>query len=119
MLRTTRTATGAPQANRKAGNMKPLKCLGIGAITLLALLAVPRYLKAQNTQTAQKNTVVDLGTLGGTFSLAGGLNEEGDVEGFSTLSGDTAVHAVLWRKGKIIDRGTLGGPNSTAAFSRQ
>jgi hypothetical protein len=33
-------------------------------------------------------TVIDLGTLGGTFSLAGGLSNSGWAEGFSTLPGD-------------------------------
>jgi len=61
-------------------------------------------------------TVRDLGTLGGTFSFAGGINDRGDVEGFSTLPGDTVNHAFLWRDGMMRDLGTLGGPNSWASY---
>ena len=53
-------------------------------------------------------TVIDIGTLpGGTFSQAYGINNNGDVVGYSTLNGDTAVHAFLWRKGVMTDLGTL------------
>lgn len=59
-------------------------------------------------------TVTDLGTLGGTFSYAGGLSNSGFVEGYAFVTGDTAKHASLWRHGKVIDLGTLGGTSSTA-----
>jgi len=81
------------------------------AICLFAF-AIPIRLTAQHTQ----YTVTDIGTLGGTFSLAGGINNEGDIEGFSTLPGDTAVHAFLWQKGLMTDLGTLGGLNSLASW---
>ncbi len=60
--------------------------------------------------------VTDLSTLGGTYSLAGGLSNSGWVEGKSTLPGDTTYRPVLWRKGAMIDLGTLGGPNADAGF---
>src|SRR5215471_1721797 len=93
-------------------NMKSrtLKC--ITAMTLFAALVAPVQLAAQHT----RFTVIDLGTLGGTFSLAGGINNRGSVTGNSTLPGDTAVHAFLWQKGVMTDLGTLGGPNSFASF---
>jgi probable HAF family extracellular repeat protein len=59
-------------------------------------------------------TVKDLGTLGGTFSNAFGINNKGDVVGHATLKGDTALHAFLWRKEVMTDLGTLGGPLSAA-----
>jgi probable HAF family extracellular repeat protein len=62
-------------------------------------------------------TVTDLGTLGGTLSIAYSVNNKGWLEGFSTLPGDTAVHAFLWRNGVMTDLGTLGGPNSYVVFS--
>jgi probable HAF family extracellular repeat protein len=90
----------------------------ITAMTLFAALAVPVRLAAQEqNQDLPRYTVTDLGTLpGGTYSLAGGLSNSGWVEGYSYLSDDTATHAVLWRKGRMTDLGTLGGPNSDAGY---
>jgi probable HAF family extracellular repeat protein len=81
-------------------------------ILLTSLVALPMQLTAQQLH----YTVTDLGTVGGTFSLAGGFSNSGWVEGYSTVPGDTASHAVLWRFGVIKDLGTLGGPNSDAAW---
>ncbi len=53
--------------------------------------------------------VTDLGTLAGApDSTAMGVNDRGDVVGQS------GGHAVLWRDGRIVDLGTLGGSYSTA-----
>jgi probable HAF family extracellular repeat protein len=89
---------------------------------LLAVLAIPVRLAAQeqhrarpNEQHFQRYTVTDLGTLGGTFSQASGINNNGSVVGFATLNGDTALHAFLWRKGVITDLGTLGGSDTLPA----
>jgi len=79
-------------------------------ILFLCLVAVPPRLAAQTHY-----TVTDLGTLGGTYSLAGGISNTGWVEGYSTLT-DGYNHAVLWRNGKIMDLGTLGGPNSDSGW---
>jgi len=59
--------------------------------------------------------MIDLGTLGGTFSMAVGIDAAGRVVGFSeTASG--AVHAFVWpRGGALRDLGALGGPNSYAS----
>jgi probable HAF family extracellular repeat protein len=57
--------------------------------------------------------VIDLGTLGGKSSGAMDINTRGDVVGWAaTKSG--AVHAFVFRDGKMIDIGTLGGRNSKA-----
>ena len=58
--------------------------------------------------------MIDLGTLGGTISSARGINDSGQVAGFSNdASGKT--RAFLWtdRTG-MTDLGTLGGPLSLA-----
>jgi len=89
---------------------RTLKC--ITAMTLFAALVAPLQLAAQHT----RYTVTDLGTFGGTFSFAGGINNRGSVTGSSTLPGDTALHAFFWQKGVMTDLGTLGGPNSNASF---
>jgi probable HAF family extracellular repeat protein len=62
-------------------------------------------------------TIVDLGTLGGTTSGAGGLNNRGWVAGISTLAGDYTAHAFLWRNGKMTDVGSDGQPNSFTSES--
>jgi probable HAF family extracellular repeat protein len=58
-----------------------------------------------------KGTMIDLGTLGGTFGLAGLLNNRGDVVGASNLAGDQTSHPFLWRHGKLVDlfTTTIGG----------
>ncbi len=56
--------------------------------------------------------VIDLGTLGGTFSIAYGINDRGEIDGFSTIPGDGSTHAFVLKSGVMIDLGTLGGPNS-------
>ncbi|MGB9468099.1 MAG: hypothetical protein WBQ59_01990 [Candidatus Acidiferrum sp.] len=87
------------------------------AIIMLAALALPvRSAGQEQKQEPTRYTVTDLGTLGGTFSLAGGLSNTGWVEGYSFLPGDALKHAVLWREDVIHDLGTLGGPISDAGY---
>jgi len=87
-------------------------------IALFAALVIPIQLAAQEQQKEKKHqpryTVTDLGTAGGTFSAAGGMNDRGWVAGSATLAGDQNQHAFLWRHGHVTDLGTLGGPNSSA-----
>lgn len=66
---------------------------------------------------APRYAIVDVGTLGGTFSAARGVNDKGWVSGSSTLPGDLEEHTFLWRNGKMIDLGTLGGPHSAPGFT--
>ena len=87
--------------------MKSRKLTCIAAMIVFVTLAIPLQLIAQHT----RYTVTDLGTLDGTFSVALGLNNRGDVEGLSTLPGDQNVRAFFWRNGVMIDLGTLGAPH--------
>ena len=58
---------------------------------------------------------IDLGTLpGGTLSMATGINDRGDIVGWSTYGGTGYSHAFLWSDGVMIDLGTLGGTTSQA-----
>src|SRR6266516_4474240 len=52
-------------------------------------------------------------SLGGTVNRGTAINNLGWIAGFSTLPGNLALHAALWRNGAILDLGTLGGPNSS------
>ena len=65
----------------------------------------------------------DLGSLGGTLSVAGALNagpfgailnNRGQAIGTSTLPGDETWHAFLWDNGVMKDLGTAGGNVSEA-----
>ncbi len=60
-------------------------------------------------------TPADLGTLGGTFSLAIDVNDQGQVTGLANLPGDDSFHAFRWQNGVMTDLGTLGGPDSLGA----
>jgi len=59
--------------------------------------------------------MVDLGTLGGTFSSAADVSADGEVVvGQSYKAGDTVFHAFRWTQGTMTDLGTLGGNFSQA-----
>ena len=95
-------------------NSRMLTC--ITSMTLLAALAMPVGLVAQDQQDHHKKQtyyfVKDLGTLGGSGGVAEGISDRGWVVGSSSLAGDQSGHAFLWRDGVMTDLGTLGGVNS-------
>jgi probable HAF family extracellular repeat protein len=90
-------------------------CLSV--LSAVAMLALPVVCIGQiPNQKLPQYTVLDLGTLGGTFSgvMDDAPNQRGQADGFSTLPGDNATHAFLWTAGNMTDLGTLGGTNSRA-----
>lgn len=69
--------------------------------------------------------ITDLGTLGGNQSLAGGINNRGQVIGvaantipdpISLFGWATQTRAALWDSNEIHDLGTLGGPDSATSY---
>ncbi len=56
--------------------------------------------------------MTDLGTLGGTFSFANGINLHGTITGAASIAGDGETHAVVWNEFGIIDLGTIAGYKS-------
>ena len=58
----------------------------------------------------EKRGMKDIGSLGGTCTLAYAMNNHGQVVGQSFLTGDQANHPFLWdRATGLADLGTLGG----------
>jgi probable HAF family extracellular repeat protein len=59
--------------------------------------------------------LTDLGTLGGMYSTATAINNNGQIAGNSTLPGESGTHAFLYSGGTMLDLGSLAGTNSYAA----
>jgi probable HAF family extracellular repeat protein len=58
----------------------------------------------------ENGTMTDLGTFGGNCGVVRGLNNRGQVTGFSYLAGDVVYQPFLWDKeGGLKDLGLLGG----------
>lgn len=55
----------------------------------------------------RKYFITDIGTLGGTESFAFGINDVGQVFGYSRIAGDIAAHAFLYHDGRMDDLGDL------------
>jgi probable HAF family extracellular repeat protein len=62
---------------------------------------------------AAEPAMTDLGTLGGNYAVAFGINECGQIVGYSETASGYA-HAFLWDGGTMTDLGTLGGNLSHA-----
>lgn len=96
--------------------MKSTKVVQISAalLSLICMVAVlPSQTIAQGKdENHRRYKVEDIGTLGGSFSQAFGINSRGDVVGFATTAGDVSLHAFLWRDGLMTDLGILGTPDA-------
>ena len=82
----------------KASRISTIVCIA------LVLGSVPAW--------AQTYTIKDLGTLGGSYAQAHGINASGEITGASTLANNSTGHSFLYSAGKIKDIGSLGGTNS-------
>lgn len=101
---------------RFAGTLLPL------ALVIPAQAGAPE--EANNGDRIAHYRVVDLGTLGGPYSFAFGINGAGMVAGSAATASQTGdptqtvpqppQTAFLWDRGHLINLGTLGGPNSAA-----
>jgi probable HAF family extracellular repeat protein len=92
-----------------------MRCITM--ITVFATLVVSALLAQEQqhgNEIRQNYSVKGLGTLGGTFAIGQGVNNNGWVVGFANLDGDQNYHAFLWVSGIKTDLGTFGGPNSAA-----
>jgi probable HAF family extracellular repeat protein len=102
-----------------------LKIVSLVAVMILAAVALPVRLAAQESQEQlnkkhRRYSITDLGTLGGNNSGPSGINDRGQVVGWSETpdidpnSGNPIFRAFLWNKGILQDLGTLGGQSSQA-----
>ena len=80
---------------------------------VLLTIAVAALVVAQPAAASARLPIIDLGTLGGTFSDARAINERGQVVGESTTASGEE-HAFLWQDGTMSDLGTLSGDQSEA-----
>src|SRR5437667_4373617 len=93
-----------PAPRRFRANLDaPLVIPAVISAMVVALLAFPGRAAA-----SVQLSIIDLGTLGGTYSAAQAINNRES----STASGE--LHAFLWHDGTMVDLGTLGGTSSTA-----
>lgn len=76
--------------------------------------SVAAEVAANSTSVAQRYSFTVFATLGGKFSAATGINNAGQVVGYSSIPGDASSHATLWKGNAAIDLGTLGGTSSWA-----
>jgi len=60
-------------------------------------------------------TITNIPTLGGILVTPVGLNNSGQVVGYSRINGDLTDHAFVYSRGVISDLGTLGGDYSAAS----
>jgi probable HAF family extracellular repeat protein len=89
---------------RKSPRTFAVAALVGGIVSLSAGLATAQY------------SPVDLGTLGGVFSVAHDINKRGQIVGRASLpSGEQ--HAFLWEHGVMQDLGTLPGGHFSEAFA--
>jgi probable HAF family extracellular repeat protein len=82
-----------------------------GAALCLTVRERPVPVAAQG---APRFAILDLGTLGGTTSRASAISRDGQVVGFAHTP-DERRHAVLWRRGQIVDLGLPANGASSAA----
>ena len=84
--------------------------------TILVLIVAVMWVFLTNTAFAEilQYEIIDLGSLGGGWSVPNAINEAGQVVGCSnTISG--FGHAFLWDEGEMTDLGTLGGGYDSSA----
>jgi len=65
----------------------------------------------------RNGSIVDLGTLGGSYSAAVDINERGAVVDYSQMAEGAGDHAFIWRTGRLIDLSPLPGFSNSYATS--
>ncbi len=106
------------------GSVRAWITAGLAIACLTIGLAYPELLHALKQsgyygyQTGVRMYVATpLGTLGGSRSVGFGINDRGDIAGFSDTAGDVSEHAFLHSGGRMRDLGTLPGGTHSEGWS--
>jgi probable HAF family extracellular repeat protein len=88
----------------------------VASVSLIAftVVSVAPMIRPRAQSLPANYTFTDLGTLGGTYSKAYGINNCGQVVGESSLTGVSPTHPFIWRNSVMSDLGTLGGVRGLA-----
>jgi probable HAF family extracellular repeat protein len=76
--------------------------------------AAPDRLVAVNAAASPSYTAIDLGSLGSGMAIATGINNRGQIAGYSWTAPVWGIHAFLWQKGEMIDLGAFDGAETYA-----
>jgi probable HAF family extracellular repeat protein len=87
----------------------------VGALGGLAI-SLPGVADEPNHRSKYSFTITDIGTLGGTFASVQGVDNSGQVTGFSSTENDAADHAFLYKNGTMTDLGSLGGAEGSISY---
>lgn len=92
-----------------------MKTLQLFAVTCVALVLTPFASASQHAFIWDSvNGMRDLGTLGGDNSYAFGINNRGQVTGWSYLADNVTTHAFIWTAaGGMVDLGVTTGETSS------
>jgi probable HAF family extracellular repeat protein len=113
---------GGPDAFAAAGCVNQRQGLVVGGSFTSSISDPIAGVPPQDPFLWENGTMLDLGTLGGTFGSAQCANNRGQVIGVSSLAenpfacltpGEPGCHPFLWEQGVLTDLGTLGGDNGT------
>jgi probable HAF family extracellular repeat protein len=113
MRRTLLLAAVVCSAARGRSARADLYAIGVRIVIFSALAAVV----SKSARAVTPPAIFNLGTLGGNASIGYGINDIGQVAGWSQLTDTTVVHAFLYAgtpgsDGAMADLGTVGGRNS-------
>jgi probable HAF family extracellular repeat protein len=97
---------------RKENQVMKRTALHLCALLILSLISSGQTGTRAGALPAAGYTITDLGTLGGTTSMANAINVSGQIAGTATTAADAASHAVRYSSGSLQDLGTLGGTSS-------
>ncbi len=64
----------------------------------------------------QGSGLMDIGTLGGTYSEGTSINDQNEIAGVSSVTGSTLNHLFLYAKGHMSDLGTVAGQSIVNAL---